>query len=81
MPGLAQQSGTGYTWHFNPQGLSPSTVACRRRALLPHDFTLTSLQECGGLFSVTLSVSRRTAGPHPLDGAVLYVVRIFLTLI
>ncbi len=28
------------TWHFNPRGLSAPAVARRRRALLPHVFTL-----------------------------------------
>src|SRR5690349_1167709 len=41
---------TKCTWHFNPQGLSPRTVACPDRALLPHvfNFTRRSFSE-GGL--------------------------------
>ena len=31
------------TWHFNPQGLSAFHIAAKRRALLPHVFTLTQL--------------------------------------
>lgn len=30
-----------FIWHFNPQGLSTSRIAAKRRALLPHIFTLT----------------------------------------
>ena len=37
-----------YTWHFNPQGLSPKPVARLRRALLPHVFTLTCLRQSVG---------------------------------
>ena len=51
-----------YTWHFNPQGLSPPNITTRRRALLPHVFTLTTPRR-GGLLSVTLSVE---AGFLPL---------------
>lgn len=29
-----------FIWHFNPQGLSASRIAAKRRALLPHIFTL-----------------------------------------
>ena len=73
----ARQSGPGYTWHFNPQGLSLPDIAAGQRALLPHVFTLTPTNR-GGIVSVTLSVSAR-GEPHPLDGVARYVVRTFLT--
>ncbi len=64
------------TWHFNPQGLSPSPIARERRALLPHVFTLTPRIR-GGYF-LRHSLYPENSGPHPLDGVVLYVVRTFL---
>ncbi len=41
-----------YTWHCNPQGLSFPNVTIRKRALLPHDFTLI-------LQSIIISIVRR----------------------
>ena len=41
-------------WHCNAWGLPPDDCYQRRRALLPHDFTLTPR---GGIVSVALSVA------------------------
>ena len=80
-------------WHFNPKGLSPPTVTSRRRALLPHVFSLTlstcSRQAFYGPGKAPASVRRYifcdtfctpiTRGPTLSDGSVLCVVRTFLS--
>lgn len=69
------------TWHFNPQGLSPTTVACPGRALLPHVFTFTrhAFQQWREvIFCDTFYASELLRKLRLLGGAVLYVVRTFL---
>ena len=48
-----------------PSGVYPATGVDRRGALLPHLFTLTTtaqIGQCGGIFSVALSVGSRPPG-------------------
>ena len=53
----------GYTWHFNPKGLSPHVVTNMSRALLPHVFTLTLAQPRRYLFCDTFCIPNKP-GPH-----------------